>query len=80
MVSVPESTPPLFKLSFREYGFGPQHSYHRQHCSESIPVTAELFGDDLSKQVKDISEVNRVGRKVKTTTFKHRLQSHSLFG
>ena len=48
------------------------HSDYKHLCSASIPVTAELFADDLSKQVKDISEVNRVGRKV-TSTMPHHL-------
>ena len=56
------------------------HSDYKHLCSASIPVTAELFGDDLSKQVKDISEVNRVGRKVTSTMSHHRGHSHTHFG
>ena len=40
------------------------HTDYKHLCSASTTVTAELFGDDLSKQVKDISEVNRVGWKL----------------
>ena len=54
---------------------------YKHLCSASTTVTAELFGDDLSKQVKDISEVNRVGRKVTTSTVtRHKGPSHSNFG
>ena len=38
------------------------HSDYKHLCSASIPVTAELFGDDLSKQVKDISEIGLAGK------------------
>ena len=48
------------------------HTDYKHLCSASTTVTAELFGDDLSKQVKDISEVKRVGRKVTTSTLPSR--------
>ena len=57
------------------------HTDYKHLCSASTTVTAELFGDDLSKQVKDISEVNRVGRKVTTSTVtRHKGPTHSNFG
>ena len=37
---------------------------YKHLCSAIIPITDELFGDDISKQVKDLTEVNRVGRKI----------------
>ena len=55
------------------------HSDYKHLCSASTTVTDELFGEDLSKQVKDISEVNRVGRKVTSTVTHHRTQSQSHF-
>ena len=33
-------------------------------CSKSTKITALLFGDDIAKQIKDISEVNKISRKV----------------
>ena len=33
-------------------------------CSSSAPVTTELFGDDVTKQVKDLAEASKVGRKL----------------
>lgn len=57
------------------------HTDYKHLCSASTTVTAELFGDDLSKQVKDISEVNRVGREVTTSTVtRHKGSTHSNFG
>ena len=57
------------------------HTDYKHLCSASTTVTAELFGDDLSKQVKDISEENRVGRKVTTSTVtRHKGPTHSNFG
>ena len=51
------------------------HSDYKHLCS------AELFRDDLSKQVKDISKVNCVGRKVTTSTVtRHKGPTHSNFG
>ena len=41
-----------------------QQRDYRHLCSSSTTVTAELFRDDLSRQVKDISKVNCVGQKV----------------
>ena len=37
---------------------------YKHLCSNSLPITAELFGDDVSKQVKELTEVNRVGRRI----------------
>lgn len=37
---------------------------YRHLCSPSNPVTAELFGDDLPKTVKDISDTNRLSSKL----------------
>lgn len=33
-------------------------------CSSHVPITEELFGDDLSKYVKDISDSQRVANKI----------------
>lgn len=40
------------------------HHDYKYLCSSSIQSTSWLFGDELPKQVKDLTEVNRVGRKV----------------
>jgi len=57
------------------------HTDYKHLCSKSTTVTAELFGDDLSKQVKHISEVNPVGRKETTSTVTRRKgPTHSNFG
>ena len=37
---------------------------YRHLCSLSNPVTAELFGDDLPKAVKDILDTNRLSLKL----------------
>ena len=37
---------------------------YRHLCSPSNPVTAELFGDDLPKAVKDILDTNRLSLKL----------------
>ncbi|PFX15064.1 Polyprotein P3 [Stylophora pistillata] len=43
----------------------PQLNTNFRHlCSPSNPVTAELFGDDLPKAVKDISDTNRLSSKL----------------
>ena len=36
-------------------------------CSQQIPFTDYLFGDDLQKQLKDIVDVNKIGVKVQAT-------------
>ena len=33
-------------------------------CSQQIPFTDYLFGDDLQKQLKDTGDVNKIGVKV----------------
>ncbi|XP_070563491.1 uncharacterized protein [Ptychodera flava] len=35
-------------------------------CSATVPFTEHLFGDDITKRVKDIQEVNRAGNKIST--------------
>jgi len=44
------------------------HNDHKNLCSSSIPITDQLFGGDLPKQVKDLTEVNCIGKKVTTGT------------
>ncbi|XP_078350904.1 uncharacterized protein LOC144635696 [Oculina patagonica] len=45
---------------------------YRHLCSPSNPVTAELFGDDLPKAVKDISDTNRLSSKLTKDSSSHR--------
>ena len=40
------------------------NSYYRALCTRAIPVTNWLFGDELSKNIRDINETNRVGKTV----------------
>ncbi|XP_070556039.1 uncharacterized protein [Ptychodera flava] len=40
------------------------HLKFRQLCGKSTPITKMLFGDDLSKQVKDMNETNRLSNNV----------------
>lgn len=40
------------------------HDDYKHLCSSSIEPTSFLFGDELPKQLKDLTEVNRVGKKV----------------
>lgn len=39
---------------------------HLCSSSSSVTITDQLFGDDLAKEVKELTEVNRVGKKVAT--------------
>ena len=41
---------------------------YRHLCSPSNPVTSLLFGDDLPKAVKDISDTNRLSSKLTKDT------------
>ena len=43
----------------------------KQLCSSQTPVTKLLFGDDLPKSVKEISETNKVGVKVSSKQSNH---------
>lgn len=45
---------------------------YRHLCSPSTPVTAELFGDDLPKAVKDISDTNRLSSRLTKDSSSHR--------
>lgn len=40
---------------------------YRNLCAPSNPITNELFGDDLPKTVKDITDVNKISRKIDST-------------
>jgi len=44
------------------------HHDYKHLCSSSLAITDQLFGEDLPKQVKDLIEVNRVGKKVTTNS------------
>lgn len=42
--------------------------YKHLYCSNSsVTITDQLSGDDLAKEVKELTEVNRVGKKVVTS-------------
>ena len=42
------------------------HNDYKHLCSSNstVTITDQLFGDDLAKEVKELTEVNRVGKKV----------------
>ena len=40
------------------------HTSDRYLCAPSNPITTELFGDDLPKAVKDITDTNRITSKL----------------
>lgn len=44
------------------------HHDYKHLRSSSLAITDQLFGGDLPKQVKDLTEVNRVGKKVTTNS------------
>ncbi|XP_046553072.1 uncharacterized protein LOC124262610 [Haliotis rubra] len=46
--------------SFKQDLSGP----YKRLCSASGPTTKYLFGDDLTKRIKEISEANRLGKKI----------------
>ena len=41
-------------------------------CNPSTPVTSYLFGDDLNKQVDDLTKANKIGHKVQGPSTKPR--------
>ena len=44
------------------------HTSYRYLCAPSNPITTELFGDDLPKAVKDITDTNRITSKLSKET------------
>ena len=44
------------------------YTSYRYLCAPSNPTTTELFGDDLPKGVKDISDTNRITSKLSKET------------
>ena len=42
----------------------PDFNAHQRLCASSVPITRLLFGDDLTKEVKDINANNKVGNKM----------------
>ena len=50
---------------------------YRHLCSPSNPVTSLLFGDDLPKAVKDISDTNRLSSKLTKESSSTRLDKSS---
>ena len=53
------------------------NDYKHLICSSnsSVTITDQLFGNDLAKEVKELTEVNRVGKKV-ATSFGSTQRSH----
>ena len=45
------------------------HNDYKHLCSSnsSVTITDQLFGNDLAKEVKELTEVNRVGKKFATS-------------
>ena len=35
-------------------------------CSASTPITTELFGDDITKEIEDVSKANKLSKKLAT--------------
>ena len=44
------------------------HTSYHYLCAPSNPITTELFGDDLPKAVKDITDTNRITSKLSRET------------
>ena len=44
------------------------HDEYKHLCSSSPAITDQLFGDDLPKQGKEMTEINCVGKKLPTHT------------
>ena len=55
-----------FKLNmFRREQIKPElKKEYRSLCSSTIPVTNELFGEDLSKAAKEVEEKNKISNKM----------------
>lgn len=57
------------------------HTSYRYLCAPSNPITTELFGDDLPKAVKDITDTNRIttmlSRETKQSFKRSRNNGHS---
>lgn len=57
------------------------HTSYRYRCAPSNPITTELFGDDLPKAVKHITDTNRItsklSREAKKSFKRSRSDGHS---
>ena len=53
-----------FNLKCRELIRGDLNKQYAELCSPSVPVSSYLFGDDLNKEVEDVTKANRLGNKV----------------
>jgi len=53
-----------FNLSRRELLRPHLNKNYQALCNPSVPITTYLFGDDLNKQVDDLTKANRIGQKV----------------
>ena len=50
---------------------------YRRLCSANTPITSLLFGDELNKQIKEITDADRVGNKLSTSSYYQKgRQSH----
>ena len=56
------------------------HKDFKSICSTSNPVTADLFGDELPKKLKEIGDSNRVGAKVRNPRITPRWSTNNYGG
>ena len=48
----------------------PELKYEYAHlCNHSVPFISELFGDDVSKQAREIEDINKLGTRIQKEAF-----------
>ena len=53
------------------------HSKYQKLCAPHVQITKQLFGDDLEKQLKSISEQKKIGNKIGLSDKKKHYHSRS---
>ena len=64
-----------FNLKRRELLCGDLNKQYASLCNPSVPVSSYLFGDDLNKEVEDLTKANKLSNKV---TSKQRAEPYQI--
>eukprot|EP00794_Sanderia_malayensis_P002378 gene2378-2741_t len=67
-----------FNLKRRELLRGDLNKQYASLCNPSVPVSSYLFGDDLNKEVEDLTKANKLGNKV-TPKQQSNVENHTKF-
>ena len=65
-----------FNLGRRELLRPHLNKQYQPLCNPSVPITSSLFGDDLNKEIEDLTKANAIGLKIQGNTGNQRFRPY----